>query len=224
MSEAYSVPGESVSLAQIAVTMSLAIASAAGAIALAAPWLTAPAGAPKAVLSAERAERLDAPAPVVLAALAPEAARGTPAPEPTELADSSEPSEPEIELDVVDALPARACAPRVALVFPFASAAVPSTTAAQLAPIVAYANEHPDVHVYVDGHADPIGSELDNLVLSKRRANAVARQLRRAGLDRARIVVRAFGAYVPLAGEAATELRRVQISVSDDPCAGREST
>lgn len=202
------IPGEGASSATIAITATIAVACAAGAIAAATPWLTTTAHAAGSVpLSAPTTPAAPdtPPEPVTIAArdVAAQAPTAVPSPPPPE--------------------PARACAPRLALGFAYARAAVPSDAAAQLAPIVAYASEHPDATVLVDGHADPSGAELDNLVLSKRRANAVARLLRRAGLDRARIVVRAFGAYVPVPGEAARELRRVQVSFTDDPCAGKES-
>ncbi|MGN6103821.1 MAG: OmpA family protein [Kofleriaceae bacterium] len=121
---------------------------------------------------------------------------------------------PAVSAPVVDA---PACAPRVALVFPYASAAIPEAAAELLAPVIAHASAHVDATVLVDGHADPSGTELDNLVLSKRRASGIARLLDRAGIAKQRLVVRAFGAYVPMPGEGA-ELRRVHVSFADDPC------
>lgn len=70
----------------------------------------------------------------------------------------------------------------------------------------------------MDGHADPSGDELGNLVLSKRRAHAVAAGLRANGIPRERIVERAFGAYVPVEGDASAELRRVLVSVREPGC------
>lgn len=211
MSGAYTTPGEHASRARIALTALVSIASASGALVVASPWLTSRADAAgpatgQVATDPPRAGESDADAP---AAAAPVAATVASAPAPTAIA-------PAVSAPVV-AASAPACAPRVALVFPYASAAIPEAAAELLAPIVAHASEHVDATVLVDGHADPSGTELDNLVLSKRRANGIARLLDRAGIAKQRLVVRAFGAYVPMPGEGA-ELRRVHVSFADDPC------
>jgi peptidoglycan-associated lipoprotein len=49
--------------------------------------------------------------------------------------------------------------------------------------------EQPDASVRIEGHADARGSRRTNFGLSRRRANAVAAELRRAGVDDTRIAV-----------------------------------
>ncbi len=69
--------------------------------------------------------------------------------------------------------------------------------------------------VVVDGHADSLGSEDLNLRLSKRRAEAVAWVLENAGVPKASITSRGFGAYSPIEGarDDAEANRRVAIHV-----------
>jgi len=54
-------------------------------------------------------------------------------------------------------------------------------------------NAHPGVIIYVDGHADSSGPEETNLVISYRRAVAIADLLAEAGISKAQLVVRAYG-------------------------------
>lgn len=67
--------------------------------------------------------------------------------------------------------------------------------------------------VLVEGHADAVGETRDNLQLSHWRARKVAKQLQSYGVDKKRLVVRAFGSYQPKPGfrPAEGEQRRVQI-------------
>ena len=55
------------------------------------------------------------------------------------------------------------------------------------------------VTVEVQGHTDDEGSAASNLRLSERRADAVRRYLSDAGVDRARLTVRAVGEAEPIA-------------------------
>lgn len=82
--------------------------------------------------------------------------------------------------------------------------------------------EHPDATVVVDGHSDAVGSEVQNLQISRRRARAVARELVQRGVDPGRIRVRAFGEYVPpVDADGPDGSRRVQVHVvGAAPCGG----
>ncbi len=114
--------------------------------------------------------------------------------------------------------PHRSCVASWSVFFAYGSAVAPADLHEALGAATAYATEHGTAKVFVDGHADPSGDELGNLVLSKRRAHAVAAGLRANGIPRERIVERAFGAYVPVEGDASAELRRVLVSVREPGC------
>jgi outer membrane protein OmpA-like peptidoglycan-associated protein len=74
--------------------------------------------------------------------------------------------------------------------------------------------------VRVDGHTDNTGSPDYNLMLSERRAEAVAREVARHGIPASRIVRRGFGSARPIADNATPEgraqNRRVAIIVPGD--------
>jgi peptidoglycan-associated lipoprotein len=57
---------------------------------------------------------------------------------------------------------------------------------------------HPDVHLFLDGHADLRGSAEYNRALGERRARSVAEQLARLGVARDRLHVGSFGKDQPL--------------------------
>jgi outer membrane protein OmpA-like peptidoglycan-associated protein len=79
----------------------------------------------------------------------------------------------------------------------------------RIAALAKLARERQESWIFVDGHADQSGPPAYNDWLSVQRANAVAERLVAFGTDRARIVVRHFGASRPLASDdTATPLRR----------------
>lgn len=81
--------------------------------------------------------------------------------------------------------------------------------------------------VEIEGHSDQRGDPDANLRISERRADAVARELEFNGVDRERLVVRAFGEARPLLEErradgstdreAAAANRRVEIRLVERP-------
>jgi outer membrane protein OmpA-like peptidoglycan-associated protein len=80
---------------------------------------------------------------------------------------------------------------------------------------------HPDIlHLEVRGHTDNRGTEVYNLDLSQRRADAVRAYLLRRGVDPGRVASRGFGATLPVgsnlteSGRAAN--RRVEFEIVDD--------
>lgn len=111
-----------------------------------------------------------------------------------------------------------ACPAAVGLRFAYGDAMPPAEAAAALAPIVAYLAAHPGATAVIDGHADPTGTLVQNLALSRWRARRVADLLVQRGADRARVVERAFGAYVPLIGENGAALRRVRVAIHHSSC------
>ncbi len=68
-------------------------------------------------------------------------------------------------------------------------------------PLVTWLETHPGAVLLIDGHADASGSEAENLAISFRRAEAVARGLVDAGADEAQLNPRGFGEYQVMAGE-----------------------
>jgi outer membrane protein OmpA-like peptidoglycan-associated protein len=77
--------------------------------------------------------------------------------------------------------------------------------------------EHPDYRAIVNGYTDSRGSEERNLILSEKRARAVADYLISQGIDRSRLEIRAHGESDPIssnnteAGRARN--RRVEIKI-----------
>lgn len=63
----------------------------------------------------------------------------------------------------------------------------------------AYLKAHPDIRVIIHGHADAMGNETYNGFLSRLRASAVARLLRREGVQPSRITLIGWASRKPLA-------------------------
>jgi outer membrane protein OmpA-like peptidoglycan-associated protein len=86
--------------------------------------------------------------------------------------------------------------------------------------LAAWLTAHPTARLYLDGHADTSGPEDYNLVLSFRRADAVAELLKGAGTPKTQLVVRAYGEGQSLspATDSALE-RRVDLTIDAGvPC------
>jgi outer membrane protein OmpA-like peptidoglycan-associated protein len=78
-------------------------------------------------------------------------------------------------------------------------------------------NKYPDTYVLVEGHTDAAGSENYNEKLSKRRAQAVAKSLKRKGLDNSRIKTAWYGEAQPkVANDTESNMaknRRVEFAI-----------
>jgi peptidoglycan-associated lipoprotein len=61
---------------------------------------------------------------------------------------------------------------------------------------------HPDVHLYVDGHADERGTEEYNVALGERRARVVADYLVRLGVTQDQLHIVSFGEGQPLVNQS----------------------
>ena len=72
--------------------------------------------------------------------------------------------------------------------------------------------ENTDKNIQINGHADERGTEKYNMKLSKRRANSVYKYLIERGVDKKRMLVKAFGESVNI-GSSYEENRRVEFSV-----------
>jgi outer membrane protein OmpA-like peptidoglycan-associated protein len=76
---------------------------------------------------------------------------------------------------------------------------------------------YPDRPIKVEGHTDNYGSKQYNIILSKRRANAVATFLINHGIDKDRITTEGLWFSVPVATNATSagrdQNRRVEITI-----------
>lgn len=73
------------------------------------------------------------------------------------------------------------------------SARMPDASGSQLGRVAAWANDHFDALIVIDGHADATGPAAGNVRLSMRRARLVRDQLVAIGVDPSQIIITAFG-------------------------------
>lgn len=125
------------------------------------------------------------PAPKPLAQLTPTLLRQAPS-APKEAADEVSQVRP-TKREVV-------CLPVVSIAFPYKSAQpILEGVQAQLEPLLKWLKVHPDAMLLVEGHADPTGGEVYNLMLSYSRALAIISWLADFGLERRRMTPLAAG-------------------------------
>lgn len=97
--------------------------------------------------------------------------------------------------------------------FPFDSNELTEDSRAALAEAGPKLARHPDVRLYVDGHADQRGTEEYNVALGERRAQVVADYLMRMGVGKEQLHIVSFGEGRPLVeqetDEAMAKNRRV---------------
>ncbi len=94
-----------------------------------------------------------------------------------------------------------ACPPPVHIPFTLGSATpITKDVQMEIETLQAYLNRHSQASLSIEGHADAMGAEDYNLLLSYRRAKATVAMLGRAGLPEARMAVRAAGNGAPIAG------------------------
>jgi len=104
----------------------------------------------------------------------------------------------------------------VDLLFDTGSATLKPDATKQLTHIVRWAEKHPSGIVLLDGYADPRGSDVTNVRLSARRAEAVRDLLVSLGVDEQRIVLGIFGEDGARRASYVQD-RRVTASVTLDP-------
>lgn len=111
----------------------------------------------------------------------------------------------------------KVCPPTITILFDLNSVSPLITDDIQidLARLRAWMDDHPDVKLAVEGHADSTGSERYNLLLSYRRAKAVAALLEKTDIAEAQMTLFAVGVNDPLPGIAtdAEVNRRVYLHV-----------
>ncbi|QXP60350.1 OmpA family protein [Olleya sp. HaHaR_3_96] len=83
--------------------------------------------------------------------------------------------------------------------------------------LVGIFKEYPDTNILVVGHTDSVGSDENNLILSKNRANAVTNYLTNQGLISSRFTTNWFGETQPMYDNATAEgrakNRRVNVAI-----------
>jgi OmpA-OmpF porin, OOP family len=98
------------------------------------------------------------------------------------------------------------------------SAVLTAESSAQLDNIATILRAYPRAHVAVVGHTDSVGSEADNVVLSRARANTVAAKLTANGVQPQRVHAEGYGSQRPIADNATesgrAENRRVELGVA----------
>ena len=85
-------------------------------------------------------------------------------------------------------------------------------------------HEYPDLEFELIGHTDTVGSQAYNLVLSKRRATAVAMYLFDKGIDRSRLLTEGIGEIIAVrkdeksvaVGDESRYFRRVEVKLKGD--------
>ena len=77
--------------------------------------------------------------------------------------------------------------------------------------------KYPDTNITIDGHTDNSGTDAINQPLSQRRAQAVANELTRKGVDNGRITATGYGSSQPVGSNATeagkTQNRRVEVAI-----------
>lgn len=106
--------------------------------------------------------------------------------------------------------PARA-ETRSEVYFTVGSTSLSASAKTELAAKAKWITDHSDAQLALEGYADPTGSAEANMLLSQARAEAVRDFLISAGVDRARLEVRAFGSTKLEYGTTDRRNRRVQL-------------
>ncbi len=112
------------------------------------------------------------------------------------------------------------CFDPVTLMFARNSAAPLAGTDADIARLRDWVGHHADARLLVEGHADSLGNEAHNLVLSFARAKSIASFLARNGIPAGRMTVRAAG---DAESAAKTDVRNRRVIVGIDGLAACKS-
>jgi len=83
-----------------------------------------------------------------------------------------------------------------------------------------FLKKYPKRNILIEGHTDSVGSDVFNLGLSQRRADAVKATLISSGIDSARIQTKGYGESYPVAGNETPagrqQNRRVEIIITEE--------
>jgi outer membrane protein OmpA-like peptidoglycan-associated protein len=181
----------------------LAAMGATLAVVSASVWLTPP-GTPPEPVTVVVHEQAPAPPPIVIHEQAP-------APPPIVIHEQAPPPPPTV-IRVTEPAPPPPCFTPVTLIFARSSSAPPVGADLGIPRLNDWLTQHPDAKLLVEGHADNLGAEATNLVLSFARAKSVASILTRSGIPANRVTVRAAGAG-DAAAKADARDRRVVVGI-----------
>lgn len=95
-----------------------------------------------------------------------------------------------------------------AVLFDIGSAKVKSINENIINQLVQNLQDNPELSVVVEGHTDITGSAIKNITLSQNRAIAVAHLLISKGINKSRIIVKAYGQIMPIASNSTAEGRQ----------------
>jgi outer membrane protein OmpA-like peptidoglycan-associated protein len=118
------------------------------------------------------------------------------------------------------------CPPDVNITFKPGDAGLSSADIEKLELLRQWLSSHPQAKLLVDGYADPIGKEQANLILSYRRAKAVAAALHQSGVPPAQMAIRAAGEHQPIPGlpDDAADYRRANLQIAGSENCQNSST
>ncbi|NJL15597.1 MAG: OmpA family protein [Microscillaceae bacterium] len=85
------------------------------------------------------------------------------------------------------------------LFFDFAKFSLRDQSFPELNRLVAFLNNNPEVRIEIGGHTDNVGTEANNLSLSKNRAEAVQQYLLKRGIAPERVLAKGYGEAKPIA-------------------------
>ena len=106
------------------------------------------------------------------------------------------------------------------LEFYSAKSVIKETSYSSLTNLAKILKENPSYKLKIDGHTDSDGSEATNLVLSRKRANAVKTYLKKLGINDNVFIIEAFGETQPVASnntaEGRQKNRRVEMKIIFD--------
>lgn len=107
------------------------------------------------------------------------------------------------------------CPPALIVMFAPGSVKLHPAEQAKLQSLTAWLRQHPQSRLLLEGYADSTGDEQTNLVLSYRRAKAVASDLGKAGVAESQLAVRAAGEHQAIPGlpDNAADYRRVHLQI-----------
>lgn len=105
------------------------------------------------------------------------------------------------------------------VLFEFGRAEIKPSAYGAMQKLASYLKEHPERRILVEGYTDSVGSDTANLMLSQRRADAVASALASLGVAGDRINTKGYGEDYPIATNATDTdralNRRVEVYISD---------
>jgi len=109
---------------------------------------------------------------------------------------------------------------KIKIRFYFAQLTISNNLKSAADSLVELLNNFPTMNIYINGHADNVGPDEENMKLSEKRANLIYNYLIQRGIDKNRLKVRAFGETMPVATNDTPQgrayNRRVDFTVNTD--------